>query len=287
MFTRRHLIATTALLPFSRIATAGDNPEGLIAAIEKRAGGRLGVAALDTQTGRRIAWRAGERFAMCSTFKLLAVAAVLKRVDEGKEQLDRWVPYGKADLGKFYAPVTKAHAADGGMHLQDLAAAAIEWSDNTAANLLLASLGGPAAYTRYARSLGDTVTRLDRIEPDLNTGIPGDPRDTTSPSAMMGDLQLLTLDNALSAPSRARLTGWLADCKTASARIPAGLPKGWRSGNKTGTGDNNTTNDVAIIWPPGRKPILLSVYFTGSKAPAAACEAAIADVARIVSATFV
>jgi beta-lactamase class A len=284
MWTRRTLLAAAAALPFA--ARAGDNPAGLIAAIETRSGGRLGVAALDTQTGRRIGYRSGERFAMCSTFKLLLAAAVLHRVDKGQEKLDRLIAYGKADILP-HAPVAQANLAKGGLTVARMAEAVIEDSDNTCANKLIAALGGPSAVTAYARALGDTVTRLDRTETSLNTAIAGDERDTTTPDAMLDDLRRLTLGDALSAASRASLTSWLVKCTTAAARIPAGLPAGWKSGNKTGTGENGATNDVAILWPPGRKPMLLAVYFTESKIDLAAREAVIADVARVVSGTLV
>ncbi|HEY5339031.1 MAG TPA: class A beta-lactamase [Rhizomicrobium sp.] len=285
MWTRRGLLAGAALVPLAGAAVAGDNPEGLIAAIEKRAGGRLGVAALDIQTGRRIGHRADERFAMCSTFKLLLASAVLHRADQGLERLDRWMPYTKADLLE-HAPVSETNLSKGGMTVQRMAEAVIEDSDNTAANFLIASLGGPSGVTRYARSLGDPVTRLDRTELSLNTAIAGDPRDTTTPVAMLEDLRRLMLGKALSDSSRALLTGWLVACKTAAARIPAGFPAGWKSGNKTGTGDNGSTNNVAIIWPQARGPMFLSVYFTESKIGIDAREAVIADVARIVSKSF-
>ncbi|HWA92459.1 MAG TPA: class A beta-lactamase [Rhizomicrobium sp.] len=275
---------SSALLPLA--ARAGDNPEGLIAAIEARTGGRLGVAALDTASGKRIGHRAGERFAMCSTFKLLLVAHVLRRIDKHEEDLGTWVTLSKDDL-LDYAPVAREHLRFGGMTVMDMAEAAIVWSDNTCANRLLASIGGPEGVTREARALGDTVTRLDRNEPSLNTAIAGDPRDTTTPDAMLGDLKQLVLGDALSKVSRQRLVGWMRDCRTAANRIRAGLPFGWTSGNKTGTGENGATNDVAIVWPPGRAPILLAVYFTESKLDLAAREAAIADVARIASATLI
>jgi len=283
LWTRRGVLAAGVVLPLA--AQAGDNPAGLIELIEKRAGGRLGVAAIDTATGKRIGWRAGERFPMCSTFKALMVACVLHKVDRGQERLDRLVSYGKADL-LDYAPVARAHVGKGGMKLSELAAAVIELSDNTAANLLLDSIGGPAGYTRFARTIGDTHTRLDRNEPALNTSIPGDVRDTTTPGAMAEDLNRVLLGDVLSPASRKLLTGWMIGCKTAGNRIPAGLPKGWISGNKTGTGQNGSTNDIAIVLPPGRKPMLLSVYYTGSKADMKARETVLADVARIVSATM-
>jgi beta-lactamase class A len=283
MWTRRAILAATAAVPFG--ARAGDDPAGLIGVIEARAGGRLGVAALDTATGRRIGHRSGERFAMCSTFKLLLAGAVLRRVDEGRETLDRWMPVEKKDILP-HSPVAEANLAKGGMTLARMAEAVIEDSDNTSANALIALLGGPPAVTAYARTLGDPMTRLDRTELSLNTAVAGDPRDTTTPDAMLDDLEKLTLGDVLSPASREKLVAWLVACNTAAARIPAGLPKGWKSGNKTGTGDNGATNDVAIVWPPGRKPMLIAVYFTESKNGLDAREKVIAEVAGIVSAAL-
>ena len=180
--------------------TDKDSAERRIAAIEARAGGRLGVAALATGSNRRIEHRASERFPMCSTFKLLAAAAVLHRIDQKRDQLNRMVPYTAADLLE-YAPVTREHVKEGGMTLSALCAAALDYSDNTAGNLLIRLIGGPAALTRYARSLGDEVTRLDRLEPYLNSARPGDERDTTTPAAMLGNLRALLLGDALSPAS--------------------------------------------------------------------------------------
>jgi len=263
-------------------ATASDaaNP---FAALEERHGGRLGVAVLDVATGDRMAYRADERFPMCSTFKLLAVAAVLHNVDIGAEQLDRWVPYGTADL-LDHAPVSKGHLSAGGMSISDLCAAAIEYGDNTAANLLLAAIGGPSGATGYIRALGDPVTRIDRTEPTANTCIPNDPRDTTTPSAMLADLNRLTQGNALSTASQGLLTDWLKNCQTASGRIPAGLPGAWTSGDKTGSGANATANDVSIIYPPGVAPRLVAAYYTGSSATDVEQNAILAAVGQIVSA---
>jgi beta-lactamase class A len=283
MWTRRSVIAAAAVVPFA--ARAGDDTIGLIAEIEMRAGGRLGVAMLDTATGRRIGHRSGERFAMCSTFKLLLAGAVLHQVDAGRETLDRWMAYTKKDILPV-SPAAQANLAKGGMTLARMAEAVVEDSDNTSANALIALLGGPPAVTAYVRSLGDPVTRLDRTELSLNTAITGDPRDTTTPDAMLDDLERLTLRDALSPASRDKLTAWLIACNTAASRIPAGLPKSWKSGNKTGTGDNGATNNVAIVWPPGRKPLLLSIYFTESKIALPAREKVIAEVADVVSATL-
>jgi beta-lactamase class A len=259
--------------------------EKRIAALETRLGGRLGVAALETGSSRRLEHRAGERFPMCSTFKLLAAAAVLHRVDQTKEKLTRFIPYSKADLLE-YAPVTREHVNEGGMTLAALCAAAIEYSDNTAANLLVQSIGGPEGLTKYARSLGDEQTRLDRLEPALNSAVPGDERDTTTPAAMLANLRTLLLDDALSHQSRRLLDSWLAENKTGGEMIRAGLPKDWKTGDKTGRGSNGATNDIAIIRPPGKSPILLAIYFVGSTASPKARLAAIADVARIVAESF-
>jgi beta-lactamase class A len=259
--------------------------EKRIVALEMRLGGRLGVAALDIGSSRRLEHRAGERFPRCSTFKLLAAAAVLHRVDEKKEQLTRFIPYTKADLLE-HAPVTREHVNAGGMTLAALCAAAIEYSDNTAANLLLQTIGGPEGLTRYARSLGDGQTRLDRPEPHLNSAIPGDERDTTTPAAMVADLRALLLGNALSQQSRQLLDSWLAENTTGAEMIRAGLPNDWKISDKTGRGSNGATNDIAIIRAPGKSPILLAIYFVESTASPKARQAAIAGVARIVAETF-
>jgi beta-lactamase class A len=256
-----------------------------LAMVEERHGGRLGVLALDTGAGAAIAHRPDERLAMCSTFKFLAAAAILKHVDDGKERLDRRIPYAEQDLDS-YAPITKARVGEGSMPLADLCAAAVVWSDNTAGNLLLAALGGPEDITSYARSLGDTVTRLDRTEPTLNTAIPGDERDTTSARAMLTDMRAILLGNELTPASRRQLETWLIDAKTGAARIRAGLPSNWRAGDKTGSGANATTNTIGILWPPGGAPILVAVYYTQSNASADARNAVHAEIGRIIVDTF-
>jgi beta-lactamase class A len=282
--TRRSVLTAAAACFVPAVAEADTTAEAArarIAAIEKRDGGRLGVAIFDSGSGRHIEFRAQERFPMCSTFKILAAAAILKRVDNGQERLDRKIPYGPGDL-QDYAPITKAHVGEGGMMLADLCAAAIQWSDNTAANLLLHAIGGPSNVTRYARSLGDTITRLDRDEPTLNTAIPGDARDTTSPRAMLRDMKTILLGFELSPPSRQQLLAWMIEDKVGSKRLRAGLPPTWRIGDKTGSGDNGTTNTVGIVWPPDRPPILVTVYYTGSSATVDVRNAAHAEIARII-----
>ncbi|HEY3798034.1 MAG TPA: class A beta-lactamase [Caulobacteraceae bacterium] len=284
---RRFVIASAAAAGLAGRAMAAADPG--FAAIEARVAGRLGVAAVDLASGAGLAQRADERFPMCSTFKAMAAAAVLKRVDAGAERLDRFVRYSERDL-LAYAPTTRAHLKDGGMTLGDLCQAAVELSDNGAANLILASLGGPHGWTRYVRTLGDTVSRLDRREPALNTSVPGEARDTTTPAAMLADLRKTVLGDALSPASRQRLQDWLIGCKTGDARLRAGLPTAWRVGDKTGTwsGVNAyaSSNDIAVAWTP-TQPILISCYITGADSvPGAVRDSAIADVARLVAATF-
>lgn len=280
----RCLAAALLILPLRAAAPTPARRAGYearLAALEARTGGRLGVVALDTGTGRRLAHRGGERFPLCSTFKVLLAGAVLQKVDRGETRLDRRLPFGKADL-LAYAPVTTARVAEGGMTVGDLCAAAVEVSDNTAANLLLGDLGGPAAVTAFARALGDPRTRLDRTEPTLNEARPGDPRDTTTPEAMVGSLRALLLGPSLGPESRARLEGWMAACTTGRTRLRAGLPPDWAAGDKTGSGARGTTNDVAILRPPHRAPILVAAYLTGSTASDSGRDAVLAEVGRLV-----
>jgi beta-lactamase class A len=253
-----------------------------IARVETESGGRLGVAVLDTLTDARFGHRADERFPMCSTFKLLAAAAILARVDAKQERLDRLIEFAGADV-VVNSPVTKDHVGSPGMSLEELCEAAMTMSDNTAGNLLLASLGGPEGLTAYARSLGDTVTRLDRIEPELNEATPGDVRDTTTPAAMVANMRALTLDKALSATSREQLVRWLIGNKTGDTRLRAGLPAGWRVGDKTGSGERGTTNDVGVFWPPDRAPVIVSIYLTQTAASPTQRNATLAAVGRAVA----
>lgn len=253
-----------------------------LAEIETASGGRLGVSVLDSATGRRAGHRQEERFPMCSTFKFLAGAAVLARVDQGKERLERRVVYGPADL-VTYSPVTGKHVGGEGMTMAELCEAAITLSDNTAGNLMLASFGGPPAFTAYARSLGDPLTRLDRIETALNEALPGDPRDTTTPAAMLGNLNKVLLSDALSAASRSQMHRWLDGNLVGDQRLRARLPSGWKVGDKTGSGERGATNDIGILRPPGRAPILVAAYLTETTASAEVRNAALADVGAAVA----
>jgi beta-lactamase class A len=252
------------------------------AEIEASVGGRLGVAVLDTATGELAGHRLDERFPMCSTFKLLAAALVLARVDAGQERLDRRIVVGRSDLLKW-APITSKHVGGAGMTVAELCEAAITVSDNTAANLLLAASGGPAGVTAFARRIGDDVTRLDRTEPALNDAIPGDPRDTSSPRAMAQTLRKVMLGDALSDASRDQIVRWLVANTTGAHRLRAGVPFDWRVADKTGTGDLGSTNDIGVLWPPRRAPLVVVGYLTECKALGDAREAALANVARSVT----
>jgi beta-lactamase class A len=252
-----------------------------LAQLEKDNNGRLGVAVLDIGSGESSGHRTGERFAMCSTFKMLLAAAVLERVDAGKESLARRISIPATGLLP-HSPATQEHAG-ASMPILDLCAAIVMLSDNTAANLLLASIDGPAGITRFARSLGDNVTRLDRIEIALNEALPGDPRDTTSPAAMVANMRKLLLGNKLSAASREQLTAWLIANKTGDERLRAGLTSGWRVGDKTGSNGENTTNDIAITWPPRQAPVLVAAYLTACEGSEAKRNAVLAQVGRLVA----
>ncbi|MBP0446109.1 class A beta-lactamase [Roseomonas sp. SSH11] len=292
MIGRRFLIGGTACaLGGMALAPAAQAEDGFarlpaaFARIEAARGGRLGVAVLDTGSGRRAAHRGEERVPMCSTFKLLLAAAILARADAGKERLDRRIRYTRQQL-ITYSPVTEPHAGGEGMTLEALCEGTMILSDNTAANLLLDVLGGPAALTAWLRGLGDTVTRLDRIEPALNEFRQGDPRDTTTPQAMLATMGKLTLGDALSPASRAKLVGWLRGNRTGDARLKARLPAGWAAGEKTGTA-GRTSNDIGLFWPPGgAAPILVTAYLVEGAAEGATRDAALADVGAAIAAAY-
>lgn len=251
--SRRSVIAGALAFPFS--ANAAENP---FAALEKQSGARIGVAALDTGSGKRVNWRAGERFLMCSTFKLSAAAAALAKADRGKETLDRPIRIGP-DVPLGVSPVTSKNVGKD-LTVVEVCEAAVIFSDNGAANTLLKILGGPQGLTAYWRSIGDHVTRLDDIELKLN--IPDGARSTTTPAAMLGNLKSFLLEDALSPASRDRLLKWMRTSTTGANRLHAGLPANWQWGDKTGTSAEQygLVNDIGIATPPGRKPILMVAY---------------------------
>lgn len=278
---RRALLAVVPAL----LAGAAQAAETLppLAAYERACGGRIGLYAQNLVTGATLAWRADERFVMCSTFKASLAACVLARVDRGVDGLDRVVTYGEADL-LDYAPVARANLARGGLSVAELCAGAVELSDNTCANLLLRRIGGPSALTAFWRSLGDEVSRLDHDEPLLNRSPPGDPHDATTPAAMARTLRRLVLGDVLSPASRERLTDWMIGCRTGTRLLRAGLPNGWRAGDKTGNNGRDARGDIAVAWPRPDRPIVICVYAQGGSPTGALAEATFADIGRLVGA---
>ncbi|MEO8926112.1 MAG: class A beta-lactamase [Caulobacteraceae bacterium] len=276
--TRRSLLATApALAPWPAMAHRA--PPAL-EAYERQSGGRIGLYAENLATGAKVAWRADQRFVMCSTFKTSLAALVLARVDRGEDHLERMIPYGSQDLAE-YAPVARRNLAAGAMSVADMCEAAVELSDNTCANLLLARVGGPAALTAFWPRTGDAVSRLDHNEPMLNRSPPGDPHDTTTPAAMAGNLRRLVLGNVLAPASRERLTAWMVDCKTGDNRLRAGLPKTWKIADKTGNNGKDAAGDIAVTWSKPGAPVLICAYTQGGSPTAAQLESVFTQVGRM------
>lgn len=267
----------TAEAPTTTTTSAAPVRHDVLFELEKKFNARLGVYAM-SDSGRTIEHRADERFAFCSTFKGLAAAAVLHR--HPMTYLDTVVTYTEADLMKSSA-ITRQHVRSG-MTLRDLCDAAVRYSDGTAGNLLLRTVGGPAELTRYLRELGDTETRMDRVEPDITSATPGDPRDTATPRSLGTDYQRLVLGDALPAEKRDFLKDLLERSVTGAKRVRAGVPEGSRVASKTGTGDYGTVNDIAVVWPPDRDPIVLAIMSSKSTADAKYDEALIAETAAYV-----
>jgi beta-lactamase class A len=297
MFTRRNFlsvsVAASVPLALGRHAAAKPSARHLEAVARLRtleAGqARLGVCFLDTATGETSGSRMEEHFAMCSSFKLALAAAYLREADYGRVDLDEILAYSEADLLPW-APVTRKNLAKGGMSIAALAQAAQEISDGAAANLLIRRLGGPAAVTAKIREMGDSVTRLDRYEPELGLVLSADLRDTTSPLAMAQLVRRIATGSVLQPTSWKRLLQWMQNTNTGPNRLRAGLPAEWRTGNKTGTGrtegTTNKCNDVAITFPPRRNPIIISAYFDSGEYTAqteARHEAVLAEVGKIAA----
>ncbi|MBO8202362.1 class A beta-lactamase [Streptomyces smyrnaeus] len=281
--SRRALLAAAAVLPLAGCGTgeqtsSGSSPSSSppssstgrrrssvspsayrarFTALERKYGARLGVYALDTGSGATVSYRADERFAFCSTFKAFAAAAVLHR--NPRSHLDKRVTYTEADVDSI-SPVTEDHIATG-MTIGQLCDAAVRYSDGTAGNLLMRDIGGPEQLTAYLRGLGDKVSRMDNYEPELNQVGPGDPRDTTTPEAVAADYRKLVLGDALSDDERTLLKGWLLRNTTGvgKKRIRAGVPRGWKVADKTGTGNWGRANDIAVVWPPHKAPLVMAV----------------------------
>lgn len=259
--TRRHLLLALASLPLA--SAAGPAPERqaehpALIALEGELRGEIGLAAIDSASGRTVGHRQDQRFPMCSTFKTVLAAAMLARADAVAGLLDKRLALPKESFVS-YSPITGKHAGDA-MSVADLCAAALQYSDNTAANTLMRELGGPSALTRYARTLGDERFRLDRWETELNSAIPGDERDTTTPWAMAQTLRKLLLRDGLAPARQSQLREWMLGNTTGDSRIRAAVPAGWRVADKTGTGSYASASDIAVIYPPDRAPLVLAIY---------------------------
>jgi beta-lactamase class A len=285
---RRSLLLAIASVPLldscgvlSAVPSTQEASEARFRKLETSLDGRLGVFALDTGSGKRLAYRAAERFPMCSTFKAILAGAILERSTRDDGLLARRIPYAANDLVS-YSPITEKNAGSG-MLVSELCAAAVRYSDNTAANLLLTIVGGPAGLNAYARSAGDASFRLDRWETDLNSALPDDPRDTTTPEAMTNHLFRLVLGTQLPDAQRLKLQDWLRGNTTGDTRIRAGVPVDWTVGDKTGTGSYGTANDIAVLWPPQQKPIVLTIFTTRREKDAEARNDILASAAKIVA----
>ncbi|HEU5437000.1 MAG TPA: class A beta-lactamase [Telluria sp.] len=278
---RRGIILAALALPLAGCVAPVQRENAAFAAaiaqLETTHGGRLGVAAFDTGSRRWLQYRADERFPMCSTFKIIPAAAMLAR---GDELINLRIHYGKEDLLPN-SPITEKHLLDG-MSNADLCAATLQYSDNAAANLLMKQLGGPAGMTAFARSRGDDIFQLDRWETELNSAIPGDPRDTTSPLAMLQTLQKLTLGDGLPGPARTTLLNWMFANTTGNQRMRAGVPAGWKVADKTGGGSYGTNNSIGLLFPPSRPPIVAAVFHTQDQKEASAKNEVIAAATRAV-----
>ncbi|MDB5959590.1 MAG: class beta-lactamase [Massilia sp.] len=284
---RRAIVLAALALPLTGCAVNQSKRDdgafdAAIKQLEATHGGRLGVAAFDTGKRRWLQYRGDERFPMCSTFKIIPVAAMLAR---GDELINLRIRYTRDEL-VAYSPITEKHLADG-MTNAELCAATLQYSDNTAANLLMKQLGGPAGMTAFARSRGDEVFRLDRWETELNSAIPGDPRDTTSPLAMLQTLQKLTLGDGLPQPARIVLRDWMLGNTTGNARMRAGVPADWKVADKTGAGSYGTNNSIGLLMPPGAPPIVAAVFHTQDQKDAVAKNEVIAAATRAIVAALV
>jgi beta-lactamase class A len=287
ILSRRGFLTFAALALYGPLYASANRFTALPAAfarLEKTNGGRLGVAVFDTASGERSGYRVHERFPMCSTFKFLLASAVLQRIDHHSETLDRTIPIPPEPL-LSHSPVTELHAG-ATMTIAALCEAVVTQSDNTAANALLETIGGPPAITQFCRGIGDRVTRLDRTELDLNESLAGDPRDTTSPEAMVGNLQAVLLGNVLSPASRKQITLWMQGCRTGLDRLREKLPEGWHAADKTGANGKHTSNDIAVLWPPGQPPVIVAAYITQCAGPETKRAAMLAEIGRLVANAF-
>jgi beta-lactamase class A len=284
LLNRRQLLslaAAAALAPAAEAARA----DRQLKALHKKIGGRLGVHILDSQSGRRIAYDDASRYAMASTFKVPLAAALLWQVDRGAFPLDRPMRISRDDL-LSNSPEVDARLKKGeeSMTVRELCGAVIMVSDNAAANILLKGIGGPSALTNFLRQIGDEKTRCDRMELELNSNLPKDERDTTTPRAMADTMLRLFTQDVLTVTSRALLIDWMTASRTGLDRVRAGVPATWQAADKTGSGANGAVNDLAIVWPPQRRPIFIAAYMSESTLPLKELSAAHAEIGRLVAA---
>lgn len=270
-------------VPFSvRAQDTDDQIFQTLRTLEKRLDARIGLAVMDSETGRNWNYRSDERFPMTSTFKALACAAILYRVDQQQENLSRKVVFSNRDL-VTYSPVTEKYSGEPGMTIGALCDATMSLSDNTAGNLILDALGGPDGVTTFLRGMGDEITRLDRREPNLNEGIPGDVRDTTTPAAIAQDLHGLVLGSVLSEKSRKQLKDWLVGNQVGGPLIRSGMPETWIIGDRTGAGGYGSRANIGVVWPTGQKPVVVAIYITETTASFDARNAAIAEIGGAIA----
>jgi beta-lactamase class A len=280
---RRTLLATVPALAAGTVRAFGAEPsvEASLREYERAIGGRIGLFAENEATGARIAWRADERFHMCSSFKASLAACVLARVDRGEERLDALITYSAKDLlPVVWHPVAEAGLAKGALSVGEMCQGAVEWSDSVCANLVLAHIGGPPALTAFWRETGDAVSRQDDYEPVTTRA--GAIEDTTTPAAMASTLRRFILGDVLSPTSRERLTGWMRDCKTGLDLLRAGLPKGWTVADKTGNDGHAMLVDIAVAWPEPGKPLLITAYIDGAPERSNRARHLMADIGRFV-----
>jgi beta-lactamase class A len=281
---RRTLLAGISGLVVQPTRAGAQDASTMLQIYERDTGGRIGLYAQNLSTGAAIAWRADERFVMCSTFKASLAAFVLSRIDSGQDHLADMISYGPDDL-LDYAPLARHHLGDQTkaiLSVAEMCAGMVELSDNSFANLLLARVGGPASLTAFWRAAGDAVTRLDHNEPALNFLSPGDPDDSTTPAAMAGNLRRFLLGDVLSAASRDNLTHWMVNCKTGNERLRGGLPSGWKIADKTGNNGKDATGDIAVAWPSSGGPVLICAYTQGGAPTAPQLQTVFADIGRMV-----
>ena len=264
-------------------ASAGGQTTRAVTAYEAATGGRVGIYAENMVSGATLEWRADERFVMCSTFKASLAALILSRVDRGEDHLNLPIAYTAADIQDWHAPVAKANLARGRLSVGAMCKAAVEESDNTCANLLLARVAGPAALTSFWRACGDGVSRLDDSEPLLNRVPLGDDRDTTTPRAMAGNISQFVLGDVLSPPSRLQLKAWLIGSVTGFHRLRAGLPRSWVAGDKTGNNGKDAAGDIAITWPAPKTPVVICAYTRGGKPDDSQLDVLFSEIGKLAS----